>query len=154
MAHRMMRGRLFDCDVVVLGNLLNVFFRNADLQDTVLKFSLDILLGQVVADVESTAHRTGVTLAADILAVFLLLILVKALGSADAQVTVVQLYVDLILLKAWQVDIQLVAVVGLADIGLHHVAAVLAVQRTIHAVHFLIKIEHIIKQTLTKDARQ
>ena len=72
MAHRMMRGQLFDCDVVVLGNLLNVLFRNADLQDAVLEFSLDILLGQVVADIEAAAHRTGVTLAADVLAVLLL----------------------------------------------------------------------------------
>ena len=99
-----MREQLFDGDVLVLLDLLDVLLWNADLQDAVLEFGLNVLLGQLVADIEAAAHAAGVALAADILAVFLLLVLVKALGCADAQVTVVQLYVDLILLKAWQVD--------------------------------------------------
>ena len=136
--------------------LFSFLLWHGQLQDAVFKFRLNILLGQLVADIEGTAHAAGIALAADIFAVLILLVLVQTFCGADAQVAVFQLDGDFILGKARQVDVQLVALFTFADIGLHHVLSVFAVQRAAHPFEFLIEIEvhHIIKQIFTKDARQ
>ena len=60
------------------------FLRHEQFQDTVLELGLDVLLGDIFTNVEGTLARTGVTLAANVLTgFFLLLVLIKSLGCAD-----------------------------------------------------------------------
>ena len=64
-----------DGDVLVL--LLGESLLLGDIQreSTILKLSLDILLGDSVADIEASGIGTGVTLAADVLALLVLFVL-------------------------------------------------------------------------------
>ena len=143
---------------------LDVGLGHAELQDAVLVPGVHVAAGDV-ANIEAALHGAGVALAADVVALLVLLILIYALGGADGQVAVVQLDVYLVLLEARQVDVQLVGAVGLADVGLHHVAGLLAVQLAVHtvtpvqiavdaAVEIVKVIKEIIKKVFTKNARQ
>ena len=96
--------------------LFSFLLWNGQLQDAVFKFRLNVLLGQLVADIEGTAHAAGIALAADIFAILILLVFVQTFCGADAQVAVFQLDGDFILGKARQVDVQLVALFTFADI--------------------------------------
>ena len=114
------------------------------------------ILGLHIAHVEATAARAGIALLADILALLVLRVLVQTLGSADRQVAVLQIHVDLILMETGQVDVQLVVVVRLPHIGLHEALGVLAVQGVMvvpHREETKVIIKEIIKQVLTKNAR-
>ena len=130
---------------------------DGQLQNAVFKLGGHLAGLHVLAYIEAAAASTGIALLANILALLVALILVQALGRLDGQIAVLQLHIDLILLEAGQIDIQLVAVRGLPHIGLHQVLAVLAVQRVVtlgHYHHTKGIRKEIIKQVLTKNARQ
>lgn len=80
--------------------LFSFLLWNGQLQDAVLNFGLNVLLGQLVADIEGTAHAAGIALAADIFAILILLVFVQTFCGADVQVAVFQLDGDFILGKA------------------------------------------------------
>lgn len=122
------RSNLFDRDGRGLRQLLLVGLGDRQTQDAVLVLGGDVFRGDVLPDVEAPAAGTGVALLADVLAVLVLLVLVQTLGGLDGQVAVGDLHVDLVLLEAGQVDVQLIAVIGLPHVGLHQVLAVLAIQ--------------------------
>ena len=127
-----------------------------DLQDAILKLGGHILGLHLLTHIEAAAALTGVALPAQITAILLLLVLIQALGGTDGQTTVLQLQLNLILLEAGQVHIQLIGVLGLPHIGLHQVLAVLAVQRVAgkHVGHSVKGIlEKVVKQIFTKQAR-
>ena len=49
-------------------NCLGFLLRNIQLQDTILEFTMNVIFGNAVTDIEATAHRTAVTLLADVVA--------------------------------------------------------------------------------------
>ena len=85
-----------------------LFFRNGQSQDTILKFCMDVVLGQSIADIEGTAHAACITFSADILTIFLVFVFIKTFCSLDAQIAVVQLDADFIFLESRQVDVQFI----------------------------------------------
>ena len=89
------------------------------------------------------------------LALLVLVLFFEALGRGDRQVTILQLQIDLILLEARQVHLQLVAFIVFLQVGLHHTGCVFAVQLLVHAGLKASerKIEPVIKQTLSKNTR-
>ena len=128
----------------------------SNLQNAVLKLSGDILGFHMIAHIEAAAALARIALTAQITAVLFLLILVQALGRADRQTTILQFQLDLILLKARQIHIQLIGILSLPHIGLHQILAVLTIERVVigknrHPVKGVL--EKLIKQILTKNAR-
>ena len=116
---------------------------------------MQILGLDALTHIEAAAHRTGVALLTDVAALLVLLVLVQTLSGVDGQITVLQLHLDLVLLKAGQVNVHQIGILRLADIGLHHVLGVLAIQGVVDAGHHTKSvIEHIIEQILTKNAGQ
>ena len=147
---------LFNGNGGACGALANLFLGHQDGQDTVFVLGLDILRAYI-ANIEATGANAGVALLAKDTALLILCILVKTLLGTDGQITVLNIQLDLILLEAGQVNIQLVAVLCLTDIGLHHVACVFAIQRLIRPTGIHQSkggSKEIIKQVLTKNARQ
>ena len=113
---------------------------------------LDIL-GLYLADIEAAGQCACVTLLTDDAALLVFLILVKALCGADGEVAVLEVKDYLVLLKARQVDGQAVAlgIVGLTDIGLHEVSAVLTEQLVMAGKEAVVK--NIIKKVFTVNSR-
>ena len=94
-----------------------------------LELSLDILLGYALAHIEAPAAGTCITLSADVTSgFFLLLVLIQSLGGTDGQISVIQLYGNLILLEARKINLHLVAILHLLNICLHQVTGSSAVQ--------------------------
>ena len=90
---------------ILSGKFLFWLLGNGDLQNAVFKLCTHILNGNSSANIEATAHCTGVTLLTNVTALLILLVLIQALLSADGQITVLQLYLNLVLFKAGQVDV-------------------------------------------------
>ena len=111
-------------------------------------------LGADIAHIEAAGAAASVTLAADITAVLVALVLVEPLGGCDGQITVLQIDLDLILAEARQIQGEGIAVTGVTDIGLHQIAGVLTVKGAlgIHEVLSESIVEKLIEQTLTKNA--
>ena len=110
-----------DSDVLFfLGLRKHLRLRYAKHQNTVLKLSFDILLGDCIADIEAPAVRAAETFAADIVAFLVLFVLVVGGRGGNREISVVQLYLDVFFLYAREIDIELISVFGLSHIGLHH----------------------------------
>src|SRR5699024_781291 len=108
---------------------------------------------QTLADKEAAAAAAGPALAAQVAALVLLRAVllfaaVEALLGGDGQITVLEVELHLVLLKARQVNVELVGAVLLADIGLHDMRRALAVQRIARAEHGSRK--HVIKKFVEK----
>ena len=114
------------------------------------ELTLNILLGQIVTNIEATLAGTCITFLADVLAGFLLLfILIQTLGSLDGQITILQRYLDLIFLEAGQINDQLIAIIGLLDIGLHYVVCMSAIQFLLYLILCsVVKERYIIKKVI------
>ena len=108
--------------------------RDQNSQNAVLVFRLDVLR-LYIADIETTGASARITLLTKDTALLVLFILVKTLFSADGQITVLDIHMDLVLFKAGQIHCETVTlgVIRLADIGLHQVSAVLTEQRIMAA---------------------
>ena len=88
------------------------------MQDAVLKSCGNILQLHLFAHIKGSGQAAGITLAADVFAGFLIrLVFIKPLGGADIQVTVFKGNGNLVLLKAGQINVNLVRVVILHHIG-------------------------------------
>ena len=72
-------------------NCLGFLLRNIQLQDTILELTMNVIFGNAVTDIEATAHRTAVTLLADVVALLIGFILIKTLRCGNGQVTILQL---------------------------------------------------------------
>ena len=147
---------LLDRDDLLLRQLLLHVLGNAQAQDAAFVFGADVLGLDVGAYIEAAAAGAGVALLADVLTVLIGLVLIQALGCGDGHIAVLQLHIDLVLLEAGQVNIQLVGVLGFPHIGLHQIPCVLAVQGILGSGcnHTEGIVKEIIKQVLTKNARQ
>ena len=99
---------LLDRDGSVLRKLLLRSLRDADLQDTILVLGADVRGFHVVTDIEAAAHRAGITLLTQELALLIGLVLVQSLRSADRQVTILQIDCHFVLLEARQIYVQLI----------------------------------------------
>ena len=91
----------------------------------------------------------------DNLAFFVFAVLFEALAGCDGQIAVLQLQIDLILLEARKVNFQLVVIIVILQIRLHHTSCVLAIQLVVH-IGFKASVreaEPVIKQTLSKNTR-
>ena len=67
--------------------LLRLCLRNADVKNTVLKFSLYIGFGNSITDVEAPLHCACITLLTDQLALLGLFVFVKSLCGAVSKVS-------------------------------------------------------------------
>ena len=92
---------------------------NEDAQNAVVESGVDVLLGDLVAHIEGTAHGTNETFPAQIPGRALLRVIGAADGGADVQVAVLQLRVHIFLLNAGQINRHLEALLGLADVRIH-----------------------------------
>jgi len=90
----------------------------------------------------------------------ILLIIAVITDGLNGQVTVVQFHLNVFLLAARQVHGHIVAVLGLLDIGLHHVCTALAEGLALFTVHRTLqrtivpeRIKEIIEQILMENSR-
>ena len=65
--------------------------RKRALGDTIVHLSVDVILGELITDIEAAAHAAGVMLAADVLAFFVLLVVINFLLSGNGHVAIIQL---------------------------------------------------------------
>ena len=93
-----------------------IFLRDAQAQDTILKFCFDIFLSHIVAYIEASLHCSCITLFADIFSFLILLVIVCSFCSGNCKIAVLKLYLDLVFLKSRQVNIQFISCVMLTDI--------------------------------------
>ena len=112
--------------VVVLGSCFPL--GQGESQDTVLKLGGHILGLHSFTYIKAAAAGTGIAFLADVPALFICLVLVQPLGRTDRQTTILQFHIDLILLKAGQVNVQLIGVFGLSYVGFHQVLGVFPIQ--------------------------
>ena len=81
-------GSAFNGDILLLRNLSRLL-GDGQLQDTVFKLALNVLLSHILAYIEGSLAGPRIALSADVTAGFLLLlVLIKALGGADGQIAV------------------------------------------------------------------
>ena len=125
-------AQLFDRDAALVFELLGLILRERDGQNAGLVLRLYVL-GLYITHIKASRAYARVTLLTNDAALLVLLVLVKALLSADAQVTVLDIKADLVLFEAREINGQLVAAVLFVDIGLHQILAMLAVQRAVLA---------------------
>ena len=90
-------------------NFFCVLLRDAQFQDTILKFRLDVFLCHSVAYIEASLHCAGITLLADVFAFLILLIFIQAFRSGNGQVTVLKFDVDLIFLESRQINVKFIS---------------------------------------------
>ena len=88
-------------------------------------------------------------------AFFVFGVLFEALAGRDGQIAVLQLQINLILLEARKVNFQLVVIIEVLQIRLHHTCCVLAIQLVVDIgfIASVRKTEPVIKQTLSKNTR-
>src|SRR5699024_6426513 len=110
-------------------NFFCVLLRDAQFQDTILKFRLDVFLCHSVAYIEASLHCAGITLLADVFAFLILLIFIQAFRSGNGQVTVLKFDVDLIFLESRQINVKFISCIMLTDICLHDILCILTIQR-------------------------
>ena len=108
---------------------------------------MDIILCDILTHIKAAAHASRIALPPYIPAVLVLLLPVKALCGVDGEIAVLQLHLNLFLLKAGQIDIHHIASLRLLDIGFHQVLCILSVKRSVNiregreskALHQIIK---------------
>ena len=133
----------------------------SDVQDAILKLCVDVLLLHGVTHIEAAGAGTGESLAAQIAALFILLVIGVATDGLNGQVAVVQLHLNVFLLAAGQINSNVIAAVGgLLHIGLHHVCTALAEGLTLFTVHRTLqctivpeRVKEIIEQVFMKNSR-
>ena len=130
------------------------------MQDAILELCVDVLLLHGVAHIEAAGTGAGECLAADVAAIVVLLVIRVAAHCLNSQIAVVQFHLNVFLLAARQVNSHIVAVLGLLDIGLHHVCTALAEGFTLFTVHRTLqraivpeRIKEIIEQILMENSR-
>ena len=139
--------------------LLDLRTGQGDLQDTVLKLGVDVLLLDLLAHIEAAGAGAREGLAADVAAILAFVAGGVAADGLDGQITVLQLHLDVLLFAAGQVHIHLIAVLDFLHVGFHHVGcplaegvAGIAVQLPLHIAEERIK--PVIEQILMKNSRQ
>lgn len=103
--------------------------RDADSQDAVFVGGLAVRLLHAFTHIERTGAGAGRAFLTDQVT-FLLLFFLVALGGGNRKIAVLQFSGDFFLLEAREVDRELLALVGLADISLHQAVSVLAKNRS------------------------
>ena len=85
-----------------------------------------------------------------------MLLFIEALLGGDGEVAVLQVHLDILLLKAGQLDGHLIAVLRFPHIGLHQVLGVLAVELPVHIEPVPVKVvlPKIIQQVLSENTGQ
>ena len=131
--------RSFDGDGGAAWNGLLVKFRDDEFQDAVFIFGADIG-GFDVADVEAALAGTAVAFLANEFAVVVFFVGFGVARCADGEGAVFQVDFDVFLLKAWQIHIEFICAVELANVGLHHLRDGVA-----HWAHHKIVIKEIVK---------
>ena len=130
--------------------------RDGDLQDAVLERGLDLLFGHLLTDEELSGAGAHVALTMDVLPVLILLVLLILALRGDVQVAVLQGQLDLIFLKAGEIDLQLVSLIRLLNIRVHQ--RELASRTVRHGVRPAEELvvegiaEEIVKKIVSKDA--
>ena len=132
----------------------------SDVQDAILELCVDILFLYGIAHIEAAGAGAGEGLAADVMALLILLIIAVITDGLNGQVAVVQIHLNVFLLAARQVNSYFVAIVRLFDIGLHHVCTALTEGLTLFTVHRTLqrtivpeRIKEIIEQILMENSR-
>ena len=131
------------------------------MQDAILKLCVDVLLLHGVTHIEAAGAGTGKSLAAQVAALFILLVIGVAADGLNGQVAVVQLHLNVFLLAAGQINSNVIAAVGgLLHIGLHHVCTALAEGLTLFTVHRTLqrtivpeRVKEIIEQVFMENSR-
>ena len=131
------------------------------MQDAILELCVDVLLLHGVAHIEAAGAGAGEGLAAQVAALFILLVIGVAADGLNGQVAVVQLHLNVFLLAAGQVNGNVIAAVGgLLHIGLHHVCTALAEGLTLFTVHRTLqrtivpeRVKEIIEQVFMENSR-
>ena len=118
----------FYCYIAFLRDGLLVFFRNIQCQNTVFVFRMDILLGKAFAYIKAAAHAARVTFTSDVSVFFIFLILVESLLGTDGQISVIQFQLDLVFLKAREINGYFVTLIRFLHISLHHIFRMFPVQ--------------------------
>ena len=94
----------------------------------------------------------------DPLAVFFFLILIKALGSLDGEVSVLKRNLDLILVEAREIDVELILLILLLYISLHKVAGMMTVEPLLCFPHVSVvpyrEIKKIVKKIVVINTRE
>ena len=139
----------FNGNVIILLHLSAVRLGYGQPQDTVRIFGMNIFLLYSIAHIEASAAAAGIPLSADIAAILSLLIVVYVLGCCHGQVSVLQLYLDVVGLESRQVDVQLIGLIRLFHIGPHQTVRIGPCRVIISGPR---KIKEIIKQIYTKNA--
>ena len=87
-------------DLLLFRKLRCFFLRNDQRKHTMFKRCFDIFFCQILTDVETSLHRSGIPLLADQFALLVVFIFVKALGGTDCQISVIQFQRDFFFLEA------------------------------------------------------
>ena len=106
---------LLDLQTAACGNLGSLL-RHRQRQNAVSVGSLDTV-NVDTGDVKATAVRTVVTLTLYEVVLLVLLILVDLSLGADGQAIVLDVYLDILLLEAGQLSLELVGIAGVGNIG-------------------------------------
>ena len=105
------------------------FLRHEQFQDTMLELALDILFGNIIANIEASLAGTGVTLTTDVFTgLFVLVIFIKTFSCTDGQITIVQFNLHFIFLESRQIHLQIIAIFFLLDISLHQICCTMSIQ--------------------------
>ena len=116
---------------------------------------LYIFFCQFLTDIKASLHRPRISFLTDQLAFLIVLVFVQTLRSTDGQVTVIQLYRDLVFRKARKIDIHFIMVFMFMHIRLHQTIRMSAVQLSFRFVQIgkIREIKPVVKQIFSENTR-
>ena len=79
---------------------------------------MNVFLFDVIAYIEAPAHAACITLLADVVTFFILLIFIQSLRCRNGKISILQLGIDLVFLKSREINIYFVRIICLSDICL------------------------------------
>ncbi len=111
---------------VIFWKLLDTLVWQAEFQDTILKLCIDIFRPQLVTNIKAAGAGASVAFLTDVTSILVFFAVIFIFCSLNREEAVLQVDFDIFLLKAGQVNGNLIILVRLFDISPHQVPCTLA----------------------------
>ena len=108
----------FNGNVLILFYLWCIYLRYGQFQDTIFKFCMNIFFRNILANIEASADRAGITFLTDVFAVFVFLFFRVIIGCADCQISILQFSLNIFFLISRKINIKFITFVIFLDICL------------------------------------
>ena len=122
-------------------SMVELYYNSGQFQNTIFIFCMNVFFAYCIAYIKASAHAARIAFTPDIITFFIFFIFIQSLCSRKYQITIFQLYLNLVFLKSRKIDIQFIATVCFTDIRFHHVLRMFTIKRILLAPKLIVKRE-------------